>query len=327
MGNTIQIQLGNKKREVIAPESWNALDLRTLLMFYRTLWADVGDEFTLGAFTAVKLISMTKYLLRMTDADMARWEADCLKKDKENGAATFAEELRFVIHAALEGLFDIVEDEETGGTKYSCRLNLTKNHYPMLIHTPKTKGKSGKPGKTTWYYCADDGLANISIYEMGALFTLFENYINTNEMQWVDQLIATLYRPSKPLTQYNLDTAYEGDRRQPYRKYEAKVTERAELVQGLPEDVKRLILFWFASCRQEIAERYPKVFKRAGNGGKQGVGYGWGGLLLTIAGGPTGLDSVSDQHHGNALTWLSMEEDKREAYDQAVNEEKRKRRR
>lgn len=325
--NTIQIQIGNRRREVIAPESWNALDLRTLLMFYKTLFTNVGDEYTLSAFTAVKLISMTRYLLRMTDADMAKWESDCMKQDEENGATIFAEEMRFVMHAALEGLFKIEEDEDGGATRYSCRLNLTKNPYPMLSHTPAPKGKSKKARKTTVFHCAADGLANISIYEMGALFTLFENYLNTQDMRWVDQLIATLYRPSKPVTKYNLETAYEGDRRQPYRKYEAKVAERAELVAGMPEDVKRVVLFWFASCRQAIAEAYPKVFKRSGDGGKQGANYGWGGLLLNIAGGPVGLEAVADQHHGNALTWLSMEEEKREEYERQAEDAKRNRRR
>lgn len=321
--NTITIKVGNRSRNVICPQSWNDLDLRTLLAFYQTLFANNGDEYTVSMFTMVKLIGMTRMLLNLTDSDLAKWEADCLRENPEEGAAIFADELRQIIHAALAGLFQIVE-EEGKGTAYQCRLNLTKCPYPTLTHTQKGNGK--RPGKTTYYYCAADGLGNVTIYELGMLYTLYENYVNTNDPQWADQLIATMYRTAKPATKDNVEMGYEGDRRQPLRRYESKVTERAELVRNMSPLVKRVILFWFASCRQYIAEQYPKVFKKSSGSGK-GSEYGWAGVLLRVAGGPAALPTVADQHHSNALTWLSIEQDRLEAAEEAMRAAERKRKR
>lgn len=318
--NTISIQVGNKKRNVLAPETWDDLDLRTLILFYSTLFSNLGDEFTAAPFTVLKLISMTRHLLKLTDAELTQWEADCIREDAENGESMFAEELRAVIHATLGGLFDAREDETTGATLYSCRLNLTKNPYPSLSHTPKGK----KPGKSTWLFCAQDGLSNITIYELSTLFTYFEQYQATGDEQWGNRLLGVLYRPAKTPSKYNLDSGYEGDRRQPLRRYESKVEDRAELVAKMPLQVRRLIIFWFASCRQQIVERYSKVFRKNGNAGESQPGYGWGGVMLAIAGGPTGLDAIADQHYSNALTWLSMKEDEREAAEQQLKEAKRK---
>lgn len=303
---TIEIQVGNKSRKVQAPASWNDLDQRTLHLFYQTLFTAPGDEFTATAFTAVKLISMTRALLGMDDAMMAQWEHDCLRQDPENGQTVFFAELKSLITAVLSGLFSIEETEE-GNTVYACRLNLTRNPYPKLSHT--TRNKKGEKKKTTWLYCAEDGLANITIYELASTFTIFEQYLAMDNEALANQLIGTLYRPGKPQSRLNLESEYQGDRRQPLRKYEKKVAERAALAATLPPLVKRLILFWFASCRQQIVERYGKVFKPSSGDSKPG--YGWGGVLLAIAGGPTGLESIADQHYSNALTWLAMKEDER----------------
>lgn len=320
--NNISIRVGNLVRDVTAPASWSDFDLRTLSLFYNTLFTKPGSEYTASAFTMVKLITMAQHILQVDSAIMARWEEDCLADDPEHGQLIFLQELRIVLHTALSGLFDIEEDADTGATTYAARLNLTKNPYPSLSHTPKTKLKAVKP-KTTWYYAPADGLANISLYEMAYTFTLFENYLKTDDETYAHNLIAALYRPSRPETQADRDSGWFGDRRQPLRKHESKVDERAELVKTMPALVRRLILFWFASCRQQIVERYPKVFQREAHA-DGGVGYGWGGVLLALAGGPVGLEAIADQHHGNGLTWLSMKEDERREQERALERMKKR---
>lgn len=315
---TIAIQVGNATRQVVAPASWNDLDEKTLHLYYNTLFTTKNDEFTNAAFTSVKLISLTKSILGINDAFLLRWEMDCIKGDPEHGEIVFLSELKAVMVAALDGLFTIDENDETG-TRYACRLNLTRNPYPKLANTEKDA--KGKAKKTTWYYAPDDGLSNITIYELATTFTYFEQYLATNDESWAHKLIGALYRPSKPITKHNVESAYEGDRRQPLRKHEKKVAERAALAATLPALVRRLILFWFAGCRQGIIERYGKVFKRGGN---EKPGYGWGGVLLAVAGGPTGLEAIADQHYTNALTWLSMKEDEREAMEEQMAEAKRR---
>ena len=326
--NKITIKVGNKAHKVEAPESWDDLDDRTAMLFYSTLFGGRGDEFTRNAFTAVKLISLTMHVLKTDPAVLAQWEAACLREFPEHGQTVFLEELKQVIHAALGGLFDIITDDEAGATGYAVRFNRTRNLFPSLAHTttpPRKKNAPPKPAKTVWYYAPKDGLENITLYEMGYAFSLYETYLQTGETQYADQLIAALYRPGRPETQEERDSAWHGDRRQPLRRYEDKVAERAKLVATMPMLTRRLIVFWFAGCREKIARAYPKVFKRSGEDAG-GANYGWGGLLLRLAETGTfgGLDSTADQHYSNALTYLSMKEDDRMEMEKEMAKRRRK---
>ncbi len=325
MSDTITIKIGNKSKNIAAPASWNDLDTRTLALFYAALFTGTGDEYTHGAFTAVKLISLTQHILGMPPDFMAKWEADCLKQ--EHGDLVFLEELKQVIVAALGGLFDIVTDEETGATGYAVKFNLTKNPWPAMNHAPKAKGKQKKPGKVTWYYAPKDGLANLTLYELSYAFGTYEQYVAKPDEGVANTLIGILYRPSRPETQEERDSAWHGDRRQPLRRYEDKVAERAKLAATLPALTRRLIVFWFAGCRETIVKAYPKVFKKAGDG-EAGHGYGWGGLLLSLA--ETGtfgeLGETADQHFSNAFTYLSMKEDERVEMEREMEKAKNNRR-
>lgn len=321
MPNTVTLQIGKQKREIPCPESWDDFaDLRTFLLFYQTLFSLPGDEYTATAFTAVKLISMTQKVLGMDTASMAIWEAERRKTNPELGEAVFLEELRQVVHHVLGGLFTI-EDGEEAGTKYACKLNRLRNPWPILENTKMLPAGKGKklPGKTTNLYAPADGLSNLTAYELGVTFTLFENYLNTNEEQYADQLLGVLYRPTRPLTAHEKETAWGGDRRQKFRGYEAKMPERAALMATLPALTRRVLLFWFASCRQSIVDAYPKVFRRTGGqGGRAGSNYGWGGVLLSVAevGSLGPLNDVADAPYANVLTLLSMKAEEAEAMEE-----------
>ena len=41
-----------------------------------------------------------------------------------------------------------------------------------------------------------------------------------------------------------------------------------------------MILFWFASCRQQIIEQHPNIFTSEKRD-RQGNDYGWGGVLMS----------------------------------------------
>lgn len=301
--NKISIQIGNRRRDINIPESWNDLDLRTLVTFYETIFTNIGDEFTSPIFTSVKLISMTQHILGVDMAFMAKWEADCIRQDAENGSLVFLSELADVIDMAVSGLFDKNEDEN-GGHSYAVKFNLTKNPYPSLGHTPKSKGK--RPKKTTWYFAPADGLDNITIYEMAYSFQLYEAYVRTREEKYAMELIGCIYRPSRPVTREETDAGWFGDRRQPLRRRETKIEERAKMADTLPTVAKRLILFWFASCREKIIKAWPQVFKESDAGGSVSNNQ-WGDFLLSLA--ETGvfgnLDQTADQHYSNALQLMT----------------------
>jgi len=335
MTNEITIRVGNRSRKVQAPLSWDALDDRTFLLFFSTLFANPGDEYTRTAFTAVKLISMTQMLLGIDYAFLAAWEAGCKPPPGEDvgltGEEIFLDELRQVMHATLEvpqgdkkvGLFAIELDED-GGTTYAARLNRTRNVWPVLGAPVPAQGKKKKAQPTQMLYAPADKLANVTIYELGAAFALFEAYLSTNKEEYAYELLGTIYRPSRGQTKEERELGWKNDdRRVPFRNYEGQAKERAKLFKTLPWLTVRAILFWFAGCRQSIVEAYPKVFKKGGEGGNQGHSYGWGGVLLSIAGGPVGLEAVADQHYSNALTFLSMKDDEVVEMERRMEEAKR----
>lgn len=327
--NKIKIKIGNSTRTVQAPESWDDLDARTALMVYNTLFSGLGDDLTRGAFTAVKLISLTQHLLAMPPDFLAKWEADCIREDAENGDLVFLEELKQVMVATLAGLFDVVTDAESGATGYAVKFNRTKNPWPALTTSPPappSKGGRKRAHKAPkWYYGPKDGLANLTLYELGMTFGVYEEYLETRDEAKANELIAVLYRPSRPETQEERDSAWHGDRRQPYRRYEDKATERMKMVATLPALTRRFLIFWFAGCREAIVRDYPKVFKKGKDAG--GPNYGWGGLLLGLA--ETGtfgaLGETADQHYSNALTYLSMKEDERVEMERKIDEIKGRR--
>lgn len=335
MKNEITIKVGGNSRKVLTPESWNDLDTRTLMLFYESIFNNPGDIFSASAFTSVKLIGILEHLLGVDKEFMIQWENERIQKDPEHGETMFLEELRDTLHFALangvpelpeggkaSGLFEIGLTEE-GAYTYAAILNRTQNPWPILTGP----GKSKKQGKRH-YYGPSDGLDNITIYEMGMAFQYFEAYLKDNKEEHAYHLLAVLYRPGRPETLKERESAWGGDRRQALRGYEAKVAERVALVKTLPKVVQRVLLFWFASCRQQIVDAYPKVFRRDGDGGRMGVNYGWGGVLLTVAEkGPMGtLGEVSDQHYSNVLTYLSMKHDEAKEAEQRAAEAKKKRR-
>lgn len=321
--NTITVQIGKKSRNVAVPRSWDDLDDRTALLFYNTLFTNAGSEFTHADFTAVKLISLTQHILGFSADMMSKWEAEYLQKDAANGQLVFLAALKEVLTVALGGLFDIQEDEETGATTYAVKFNRTKNPWPALNRSTILKG--GKK-KTTWYYAPKDGLENITLYELAYTFSTYETYLSAGDEQYAHLLIGALYRPSRPETAEERASGWHGDRRQPLRRYEDKVQERAKHAATLPTLTRRFLVFWFAGCREMIAQQYPKVFKRNGDGGKGGANYGWGGLLLKLA--ETGtfgaLDQTADQHFSNALTYLSMKDDERVEQERAMERARKK---
>ncbi len=326
MANEITIKIGKQSRKVRVAESWNDLDKRTLLLFYETLFSNQGDEFTASAFTSVKLIGMVQHLLGVDGAFMVQWEATRIAESAGDslvpGDLAFLDELRQVMHYTIEGLFEIDKDED-GATKYAAKLNLTENPWPVLAAPPKTKNQ-----KTRLYYGPANGLENVTIYEMGMAFSHFESYLNSGDITKAYFLIAILYRPGRPETIQEIESGWGGDRRQRLRGYESMIEKRIDLVKTLPPLVLRVLVFWFAGCRHAIVKAYPKVFKEAGEGGKQGANYGWSRIFLAVAeAGPMGaLGEVSDQHYSNVLEYLSMKSDEAEEAKRQADEAKRKRR-
>lgn len=284
------------ERECKVPQSWNELLLTELLTLFQLLNSQApGFIFAKEELPLFLRIEAGKYLLQIDDAFLHKWKADCLAAYPDGGDLIFQQELWETVQSITGFLFT---------PNNEIQLQLTRNPYPRIGYT---KGK-----KKAYLYGPKDGLSNITIYELGTSFTLFENYLKTKEERFLNKLLAILYRPAKKKSKANKRSAYQGDRRLPYYQHEATVDQRLPLIRKWPPLLKGILLFWFASCRQEIIDGYPNIFKsNAPKLEKIGNDYGWGGILMSLAGGIVNLESVSNQNYQNGLAYLSFLEDER----------------
>lgn len=307
----MEIQI-NDELTINTPESWNELSLKDQLICYGIIMQESGHLLEPHEVLPAKRILLMNHLMGVDDQFAAAWMKDRIEEDQEGGLDTFHEELKYLSESVTNFFFEAEEGgEEDAPQRYHIALGLTKCPYGEL------KGPR-KKGKRKTFYAPADSLENITIYELGMTFTLFENYIKAQQnkeekkaMDLVNELIATLWRDGKFDTKENRLSAFQGDRRLPLLDHEGAVEKRKKLFQFLPEEGKQLIMFWFASCRQEIIQSYPNVFRASDGEEIGGNNYGWGGTLLSLADGLVNLDAISKQNAHNALTYLSYVEDQR----------------
>lgn len=309
------------------PTTWNDLNLHQQITCYAIIMTDTAQVLDPFEILPAKKIALLQYLLQLPSDFFTKREMDfyleALEEMPINSTAEQQTEYRKEaladaktivlseinqLFTTISFLFEKMETEEGQPEQYAISLTLTKCPYPYIEFKTRT-GKARSRRKVRWYAPAD-GLHNLSLYELGHAFTKIEAYLRTKNEKYINELLAMIYRPSKPKTDYNLASNYEGDRRQPYRKHETTVANRQSRIEKMPQAVKQLLVFWFASCRQQIVKRYPTIFTRGGEN-TTGNNYGYAALLLNLADGIVHLDTVSDQNFHNAFTFLSYKEDMR----------------
>lgn len=293
---TVQI----KDKTLTLPDSWNECDTKQRIMIYTILMMD-NDPI----LTDVEILPTQRILILQQLTGWDRFFLNRLKNTLQQVHGIEGGELMFntmLLEASTEVAAPYLEVSESGS--YSMSFTLTQCPFPEIQYKHRGRRRS--------IFAPADGLDNLTIYELCIAFTLFENYLAEPGPKTADVLLATLYRPPKPATAENRARAYEGDRRIPYQGYEATVTGRIQRVKDLPAITKQLILFWFASCRHAIIAAYPNLFDTTGNKAeKVGNDYGWGGLLISLAGGLADLNTIGQQSWQNAFTYLSYLEDQR----------------
>jgi hypothetical protein len=313
----MQLAIGTHQVEI--PQLWNDLSLQQALECYNILSARPGKGFLPGEVLPSKRMALVARLAGFTPELLKAWQEDCQQAHPHDWESVMVSEMAELMKLA-DFLFDIEPGKDEGApTLFQVKLGLTKCPWPILEYTSKR-------GKKKRYYAPADGLENITLYELALTFALFERYLETDDPAHADELIATLYRPSKPTTPENRRSGYQGDRRLPIYKHESMTKKRLRRIKVLPLDVKRLLMFWFASCREGIIQSYPNIFNKPGEmeigGERVGNDYGWGGMLLALADGIVHLEQVSLQPYQNGLIYLSYLEDERKKTEMRRKREK-----
>lgn len=201
----------------------------------------------------------------------------------------------------------IISEDENGNKSYEPRLGLTKCPYPTLARKKKRKQVHN-------LYAAPDGLERVTIYELGYIFTFLEAFTSSGQAPHLNSLLATVYRPSRPLTQEEVAAYWYGDRRRSLYKEETAIKTRAEQFATVADPVKMLMYFWLLSCRDSIIREFPIIFSTGdGDDEKPAKDYGWAGLLLSIADGVKDLEEVANHSWRTVFIYLAKMEDERRA--------------
>lgn len=309
------VQNFNRQTTKTAPTGWNDLSRRDLMLVLHLMSTVPPRVESAAQVLQIQRLQIARTVLNIQDSDLEIWEADCIRvHGPEDGPAVFAEELAAVMRVA-DVFYDIQTNPETNQTTYAPRLALTKCPYPVLEYgKPLARDRNGKPKgpvQRKALYAAADGWDNITFYEMCQLFACIEHWASTADSEQVVRALATLYREPKPDTPENRQAGYHGDRRRPLLHEENMVERRMRHMANMPAEVRDILWFWCRSCRQSLIDRYKRVFA-APSAAPDALSeaYGWGGVLMEMAGGVKDLDTVAAQPATTVLTYLSYLEDK-----------------
>lgn len=315
------------------PDSWNDCDQRTALLIHHTLIQPVPREFDTrlaeyvllfakpftdwGRREAIMHHRRVSVFLAITGMPVELFVPTQFSGDTDDNLLHEATMYEAVM-AVTAPFFEVATNEDTGEETTTIRYALTKNPFPSLLYKERSK--------TLKLYGPADGLENLTLYELGAAFHAYDTWIETNNPEDAATLLATLYRPPKPVTTAGRLSNYSGDRRLPLHDHETTVPARARHMVKLPFAVRALLMFWFASCRQTIIAENPVLFKPGKSTASGSNSFGWGGLMLSLADGLVNLDAISKQSWGNAFVYMSFLETRRREQEAEVALRKQTRR-
>lgn len=323
-----------KKKKIKLPKCWNGLTTDQQLTAYQIIFSNSPDILEPQEILPHKRLELFLLLSGVDEKFLIDWQKDChqTEGDIETGDLVFLSELDECLQST--GMFfrktPTGNQEQGTQNRFEVNYGLTKCPCPELHDIPSNFKHRKK--KSVWYAPkfdddTGDGLSNITLYELANTFTLFERLVTEKKTKQkellVQQLLAVLYRPAKPETPENIESEYGGDIRQPLVGHEATIKLRQPYWRYIPALAKQLFVFWFASCRRHIIEQYPLVFKPPKDAGDpSGNNFGWGGVLLELAGGLPHLQEVYAQPYQNGLIYLSRLED--QASRREMEEKKRR---
>ena len=156
----------------------------------------------------------------------------------------------------------------------------------FVLAAPVTRTRVVVPAlRPAWYrpdvHAPADELANVSFLEFAFADAYFVAYANSREAQWLDQLVATLYRPQR--TRYRPHAAdYAGDRRAPFNEH--LIEAHAARLARLPLATKLLVFTWYRGCRHALEQRFPLVFTPATDEQVRSHPDGWAFVLREMSG-------------------------------------------
>lgn len=164
-----------------------------------------------------------------------------------------------------------------------------------------------------WYgrklYGPASGFDNLRFLEFVFADSYFVAYSQSQEVKYLHQLLAVLYRPQR--ARYRPSAAdYGGDRREDFN--ENLVDERVAEVARLSSAEQLAILTWYRGCRHALELQYELVFTPANETQAADNPGGWGYVLREMSGAAFGSFEETGRQHLHTVM-AKMEDDTRRA--------------
>jgi hypothetical protein len=299
------MQLRIDDKEYFIPQSWNDLSLNQVIGCYHILQMNLTGLFDSVEQVHYRKLEAFRLLTDLPKTFFKQWELERKLDDPDYGRECFLDELYQVLQC-VDFLFHVSENDK-GLKVYKINPTFTRIPWSYLSSSGEVKANDKLFGPKS-------ELENITFYELMHTFSVYETFMETGEEEFAHELLAILFRPPKKATDENKASGYKGDIRLPYIDHEATAASRVKRIATLPPIVKKVLIFWFASCRFQIIQAYPNIFKSTESdipGEKVGNDYGWSGVLFQLAGNIKDIAQVSNQNYSNVLTYLSYLEDQR----------------
>ena len=176
-------------------------------------------------------------------------------------------------------------------------VSLTVNRFPMIQVSRWKK-----------LYGPAEAMSNSSFGEFIMADSYCMNYIQTGKVEWLDKLIACLYRPKK--ANYDpSDVAFDGDIREGFNNN--NLSSRLEDIGSLKLELKHALLTFFISSKNHFAATYTHLFVRGGKGNSSP----WLDTLSAYANGVGNFEKVLTSNVGIVLYDLNRKVEKNKKLD------------
>lgn len=254
-------------------------------------------------------LAIACYLMRIKEDFLHQW-----RSEYETDIMFFAD-LERIVTLVTDFLFD--KKEVDGKMFFALKLNLLR--CPFLILNIKKQ----KKGKVTTHrlFAPSDALSNITFEELARTFTLFELWHKSEDAAQktaiIEQILAVLFRYSKPNTAENRKAHFQGDRREPLNGEAETVTAaRTKLFRSVSKTDKIVLWWWFLSCREFIIAKNKRIFGDTEGGNNKPIldrlaAYSWAGVILELANNDISkVKEIEISHYQEAFLTLSYINDK-----------------
>jgi hypothetical protein len=227
------------KHKMQFPTCWNELTLKQLLGLYTLLLP--------GTIVGTKSLAKSVIIIKLIAPNLFKFRF-------------FFKFMQLPKHMVVQVFFPVIEFLTESNTLTEFKL------------------KSFRVGLTK-YYAPADGLKNITIDEFRWADKMYIKYKNTNDTDYLDGLVAILYRKKRKDYNPTLPT-YKGDIREDFNEH--TISKNSEKVDKLPLAKKHVILLAYEGSRNKQIAACEHLFSDTQK--STGKNDGYGGLLLELAG-------------------------------------------